>query len=272
MPQLGDNKWGKSAVRVSKVVGGSGADTFLDVDVQVLLTGDVEAAYFDGDNSAVLPTDTTKNTIYALARDHLTEDLEGFARRLAEHMIAKAGIWTASATVRSRRWERHTSTGFVGGGPERRIARVSLGAESDETVAGIEGLVVLKTTGSAFTGFPHDEYTTLPEAEDRLLSTSISASWGYEPCPDDTTATWEAVRGLLLERFFEDWSASVQHQGWQMAESVLSEVPEIASITFSLPNQHHLAVDLARFGLSGSPVVFQPVSEPYGDIRFTVER
>lgn len=273
MADLGANRWGKSGVRLSKLIRGDSQDEFLDLEFQVLLAGDVDAAYLEGDNAAVLPTDTTRNTIYALAQDHLTGDLESFAAFLCDHMVAKAGIESADVTIRQRRWRREGLTGFTGGSSERRLAHVRADESgSRETEAGIEGLVVLKTGGSAFAGFPRDEFTVLPEAEDRVLSTSINARWVYTDLPADTTRAWETVRAILLERFFADWSASVQHQGWLMAKAVLDTVPEIAEISFELPNQHHLPFDLTRFGLEDKHIVFHPVSEPYGDIRFTVGR
>src|SRR5690606_228931 len=131
-------------------------------------------------------------------------------------------------------------------------------------------LLVLKTAGSAFEGFPKDDYTILPETDDRILSTTIHARWGYDPFPADTTATWQKIRSILVERFFSDWSASVQHQGWLMGQAVLEEVTEVSDIEFRLPNQHHLSFHLDRFGIEDRGVVFQPVSEPYGDIRFTI--
>ena len=56
---LGANRWGKSEVRVSKVLPG---DEFVDITVQVLLEGDVGPAHTEGDNVNVLPTDTMRNT------------------------------------------------------------------------------------------------------------------------------------------------------------------------------------------------------------------
>lgn len=271
MAHLGSNRWGKSEVRLSKVHRGAGRDDFSDVTVRVLLQGDVEAAHTDGVNSHVLPTDTMRNTIYGLAQDGLTRDLEAFGAVLCDHFVQHPHIHTASASISENLWSRQTDTGFIGGGSERRIARVTRGDETSDS-AGVEGLVVLKTRGSAFTGFPEDDFTILPEKDDRLLATSVSADWIYESMPEDTTTTWATVRSTIIERFFGDWSASVQHQGYQMAEAVLEAVPEISQISFRLPNQHHLEFDLERFGLNDRGLVFHPVSEPYGDIAFTVHR
>jgi urate oxidase len=268
---LGANRWGKSEVRVSKVIRGEGADDFIDLSVQVLLQGDVEAAHTVGDNSAVLPTDTMRNAIYGLAQDHLTRDLERFGDVLCRHFLGKAGIAEAAVTLQERIWVRETRNGFLGGGSERRTARVARGTR-ESTSAGIEGLLVLKTGDSAFTGFPRDEFTILPEASDRLLATSVTADWDYLTIPTDTSATWGLVRRALIDHFFTDPSASVQHQGYLMGEAVLAAVGEISEVRFRLPNQHHLPFDLARFGMDWHGTVFHPVSEPYGDIYLTVTR
>jgi urate oxidase len=268
---LGANSWGKTDVRVSKVLRDAERDDFLDLVVAVRLEGDVAAAHTDGDNSMVVPTDTMRNTVYGFAHSHLDRDLEGFAGVLCDHFLDAPGVDVAIVSVTERRWDRVTSHGFVGGGSERRVARVTRGSR-ESTEAGVEGLVLLKTTGSAFTGFPRDAYTVLPEAEDRLLATSVTAEWAYQPVPEDTTSTWSLVRRTLVERFQADWSASVQHQGHQMGEAVLAAVPEVTEISLHLPNQHHLPFDVTRFGVDDTGTVFQPVSEPYGDIRLTVVR
>ena len=265
---LGANRWGKSGVRVSKVFD---EGDFIDVTVQVLLQGDVDAAHTKGDNSAVLPTDTMRNTIYGLAQESLDRDLEGFGEVLCQRFLEREAIRTAVVTIYESIWDRQTAHGYIGGGSERRKARVARGGDVS-TSAGVEGLVVLKTGGSAFEGFPRDEFTILPEASDRLLATSVTADWVYSEVPSDTGGTWQQVRDLLVEHFFSDWSASVQHQGYLMGEAVLAAVGEIDAISFRLPNQHHLPFDLTRFGMEWEGTVFHPVSEPYGDIYLTVTR
>jgi urate oxidase len=212
-----------------------------------------------------------RNTIYGLAQEHLNRDLERFGEVLCGHFLEKSAIDGAVVKIEERIWNRQSDTGFIGGGSERRIARVARGV-AESTAAGVEGLVVLKTTGSAFKGFPKDEFTILPEASHRLLATSITADWTYSSLPADTWATWETVRGILVDHFFSDWSASVQHQGYQMGEAVLTTVDEIRDISFRLPNQHHLPFDLTRFGMPWNNTVFHPVTEPYGDIYLTVIR
>lgn len=268
---LGDNRWGKSDIRVSKVLRSDDGDDFIDLSVQVLLRGDVAAAHTRGDNAHVVPTDTMRNTVYGLAQNELDRDLERFGEALCAHFLDKDGIDEVEVAMAEHLWSRATPTGFVGGGSQQRTARVLRGAVA-VTMAGVEGLVVLKTTGSAFEGFPKDEFTILPEASDRLLATSIAADWVYSRLPDDTTAIWASVREILVDHFFSDWSGSVQHQGYLMGEAVLEAVSEIDEVSFRLPNQHHLPFDLTPFGLDWDNTVFHPVAEPFGDIYLTVRR
>lgn len=62
MSRLGDNSWGKTSVRVSKIHRGDDEHGFSELTVDVQLTGEVEDAYVRGDNARVLPTDTMRNT------------------------------------------------------------------------------------------------------------------------------------------------------------------------------------------------------------------
>jgi urate oxidase len=272
MARLDKSRWGKTDVRVSKIHRSDTGDDFSDLTVQVALEGKVEPAHIMGDNSAVLPTDTMRNTVYCLAQDHLGRDLEAFAAFLCDHFLGADDVNRATVIISERLWSRHGETGYIGGRSERRTARVTKGDDAGTTWAGVEGLVVLKTTGSGFSGFPRDRYTVLPEAEDRILATSVTATWRYSAVPEDTTRVWDTARNTLVERFFADWSASVQHQGWMMAVGLLEAIPEIDEVEFRLPNQHHLPFDVSRFGIDDRGIVFQPVSEPYGDIGLTVTR
>lgn len=271
MTQLGGNSWGKSAVRVSKMYRGEVADDLSDVTVSILLEGDVEAAHVEGDNQNVLPTDTIRNTVYGLAQEHLSKDLERFGVVLAEHFLSRDTVDQAGVHIEETIWQRETATGFLGGGSVRRLARIGRGRGSYSR-GGVSGLVVLKTSGSAFSGFPKDDFTLLAEKEDRLLATSITAEWDYSDLPDDTADTWGLVCRTMIDSFFGESSQSLQQQGYLMGEAVLEAVAEISEISLHLPNQHHLDFDLTRFGLPDHGVVFHPVTEPYGDIALTVRR
>jgi urate oxidase len=149
---------------------------------------------------------------------------------------------------------------------------VTSGANGERVEAGLADLDVLKTTGSAFAGFPRDAYTTLAETGDRILATAIEARWTYTGAAHDWEASWAAARRLLCEVFAEHDSRSVQHTLYAMGERVLAGLPAVEEIHLRLPNRHHLLADLAPFGLDNPNLVFVATSEPYGLIEATLRR
>jgi urate oxidase len=138
--------------------------------------------------------------------------------------------------------------------------------------AGIEGLGLLKTTGSGFAGFLRDGYTTLKETDDRILATDVEARWKYTRPPRDYAGAWSAVRASLVETFARQQSVSVQQTLYAMGEAALARCGEIGEIRLILPNRHHLLVDLAPFGLDNPNEIFMPTREPYGRIEAVIVR
>ena len=93
--------------------------------------------------------------------------------------------------------------------------------------AGVKHLLILKSSNSAFTGFLRDEYTTLADAADRILATSLTATWRYRSHDVDFGPSWQAVRRTLLEAFAEHDSQSVQHTMYAMGQAVLDSVADV---------------------------------------------
>jgi urate oxidase len=267
--------YGKSDIRLVKVSRGDDRHELSDVTVDVSLEGDFRAAHKDGDNSALLATDTMRNAVYALAAQNAVDDLEEFARVLVEHFVA-AGPTVERARVQlvEHPWARlgDQPHAFQRAGGGDRIAVVSGDGHHARVEAGIEGLELLRTTGSGWSGFLRDRYTTLPDTEDRILATAVSVRWRYAERGIDFGAAWHAARGALLDSFADHYSPSVQFTLQRMGEAVLRAVEAVERVHLSLPNRHHLLYDLERFGLSNDNQVFHATTEPYGLIEGTVER
>jgi len=277
---LGQNNYGKSRVRLVRVARHPDRHDITDLTVDVALEGAFEAAHVRGDNSGMLATDTMRNTVYALAHGHPVEDVERFGMRLVERFVA-AGPSVSRARIHlvEHPWARLTTAGgaahehaFQRAGDGDRVATVSGDGTSVEIEAGIDGLVVLKTTGSGWEGYLRDEYTSLAETDDRIMATEITARWIYRDTDVDFTPSWQAVRAVVLEAFGDHYSPSVQFTLHRMGEAVLEARPEVQRISFSLPNKHHLLYDLSRFGLENDHEIFHATDEPYGLIEGTVER
>src|SRR5262245_32133610 len=187
---LGDNRYGKAEVRLVRVVRDGTRHELRDLTVSVALAGDLAATHIDGDNAKVLPTDTQKNTVYAFASRYGVGAIEDFGLLLARHFVeSQPSIHRARVSIMEHGWQRLGPHSFQQSGPESRTATVTCDADEAWVVSGVADLVLLNLTGSEFTSFVTDEYTTLPEAKDRILATAVSAQWRHASA---SSPDWDA--------------------------------------------------------------------------------
>jgi urate oxidase len=220
-----------------------------------------------------------KNTVYALAKDHPIEDIESFGMHLAEHFLSNnPSVSRVTLDLAQRGWEPLAVEGsphphaFERAGEEKATARVTRDRSGASVESGLEELRILKSKHSAFTGFRTDPYTTLKETRDRVFATAIKASWLYARPDLPFARLRDSIRAALLEAFAKHESASVQHTLDAMGEAVLGRHPDVREIRLTLPNKHHLLVDLSPFGLTNENEIFVATEEPYGLIEATLKR
>jgi urate oxidase len=279
MARLIWNGYGKAAVRLVKVDRGPAQHHLHDLTVDTQLQGDFEAAHLSGDNAVVLPTDTMKNTVYAFAREGPVDPPESFAERLGRHFLtACPAARRAVVSVFVHGWSRagaHSREhphAFVRGTAERRIARVTVDAVGAAVEAGVDGVGLLKTADSAFTGFLREGHTTLVETRDRIFATELEAEWRYKSTSPSWNEAWAAVRAALVGTFADHRSESVQQTLYAMGTAALDACGEVTEIRLLLPNRHHLLVDLTPFDLDNPNQVFVATQEPYGRIEAVIAR
>ena len=278
---LGPNQYGKAEIRVVRIVRDTPRHQIRDLTVSTSLRGRFEDAHVTGDQGAVLPTDTQKNTVFAFAKEKGIGAIEDYALTLADRFLeASPAADGARVEVEEQTWERieDHDHAFVRGGSGVRTTVVNVeGRDADRrayVVSGVRDLVVLKSTGSEFRGFLEDRYTTLAETDDRILATSLVARWRYDR-PEhgqDWDGSFAAIKALLLRRFAEIHSHALQETLYGMGRAVLEQHPEVAEIRFSAPNKHHFPVDLTPFGLENPGEVFVAADRPYGLIEASVVR
>jgi urate oxidase len=276
---LGPNQYGKAEVRLVTVNRTGPVHEIKDLTVSTSLRGDLAATHLTGDNAGVLATDTQKNTVYAFAKESPVGDIEDFALRLGWHFVGEYGnITGARILIEEHGWDRIAVDGkphdhsFTRAGNEKRTTAVTVDGDRSWVVSGLTDLVVLKSTGSEFHGFPRDKYTTLPETDDRILATAVTARWRYQGSDLDWSKSFTEIRRVMLEKFATLHSYSLQQTLYAMGEAALRERPEVAEIRLSLPNKHHFLVDLTPFGLDNDNEVFYAADRPYGLIEGTVLR
>jgi urate oxidase len=286
MPILGQNQYGKAENRVVKITRDGATHHIKDLNVSVSLSGDMDEVHYSGSNANVLPTDTTKNTVYAFAKEHGIESAEQFGIHLARHFVtSQPAIHRARIRIEEYAWERieHSGEGahsFVRQGRETRLTQITYDGSAWEVVSGLKDLVVMNSTDSEFWGYVKDKYTTLPEAHDRILATQVSARWRFNWSDDeqqmpDWEKSYEQVRKHMLQAFAETYSLSLQQTLYRMGARIIDNRSEIDEVRFSLPNKHHFLVDLEPFGLKNATAdgaVYFAADRPYGLIEATVLR
>jgi urate oxidase len=280
MAKLGGNRYGKSRVRLSRITRHGDRHDFNEWSVHVLLEGDFETTYTEADNSKVLPTDTMKNTVYYVARGSNAATIEEFAMELGDYLLANnAQVSGVKVEIEERSWERMVvdgspeSTTFKLGGPELQTVRAVRDQGRTWSISsGVNGLTILKTTKSAFTGYIKDKLTTLKPATDRIFGTRATVKWDYASAAQDFAQVRARVVAALLKEFAAHNSMSVQHTLFDMGNAALEAAPEIARIHLTMPNLHHLLADLSPFGQDNPNHIFVPIDEPHGYIEATIER
>ena len=271
---LQQHQYGKRAIRLVTVTRDGERHELTDLDVDIAVSGDFEPTYLTGDNTGVLATDSQKNTVYAFAKRYGVNRIEDFALLLARHFVREQpAVRRARVAIRRHHWDRVTPRhSFVRQEGELRTVTVTHGEDGTWVVGGLTGLTLLNSTDSEFKGFERDPYTTLPEAGDRILATSVSADWRYEGTSGDWDAWHARVRDALVESFSDTYSRSLQQTLYTMGRTVLDACPAVAEIRLSLPNRHHIAVDLSPFGLDNPNEVFVATDQPHGLIEGALMR
>jgi len=274
------NSYGKSRVRLTKVVRHADRHDIFEFTVAITLKGDFAASYTDGDNSNVIATDSMRNTVYVLAKESAFDSPDRFARLLANHFVSTYDqVASADIAVDQTLLTRITLDGkphehaFTGGSNEKRTARCSLNAGGPpQATGGITGLVVLKSAGSEFVDFVNDRFRTLPDSTDRIFATTVDAAWRFTSPDADPNATYAAARDAVVKTFAEHYSRSVQETLLEIGNNILAACPAVDRVDLSLPNQHRVPFNLEPFGHDNPAEIFVTTDEPAGQIQGTVER
>jgi urate oxidase len=278
---LGHNSYGKSNVRLTKVVRNGPRHELFEITANVQLEGDFAAAYREGDNRACIATDSMKNTVYVLAKEHQFDSIEQFALILVRHFLATyPQVSAALIELTQSSWQRIAVEGkphdhaFTSAGPQLRYARAVLdrSGRAPGLHGGVRGLLVLKTTGSEWRDFVDDRYRTLKDTRDRIMATRVDADWDYNALDGDFTAHAKAIDDTILTTFATKHSLGVQQTLKDMGDAALAACDAIDSISFTLPNLHRIPFNLEPFGLTFENDIFVATDEPYGLIKGTITR
>jgi urate oxidase len=271
--------YGKDRVRVMRLDRRDDRHVARELSVRAMLTGTFDGAFTDGDNSTSVATDTVKNVINIVARENVSLGSEMFCAAVAHRLLdLYASVDSVTVTGHETKWSRLAVDGaphahsFVLDSNGRPFATVVASRDGITTRSGVSGFTFMKTTRSGWEHYIQDSYTTLPETNDRILATTMDASWDWNAVPDDYEVTNAKVLATLLTVFATSHSKSMQDSLYRMGEAALAAVPELATISMACPNKHYIPINLRPFGLASDNMVFTPTDEPHGQIECTVNR
>ena len=290
---LGQNQYGKAENRVVRITRNGNRHEIRDLNVSVALSGDLDDVHLTGSNAHCLPTDTTKNTVFAYAKKFGIQSPENFGILLARHFVDDTEpIHQARIRIEEYVWDRieipdnkarfigseEIGHSFVRRNTEVRTSEIVYDGTNVQVISGLKDLVVMNSTNSEFWGYIKDEYTTLKEAYDRILATQVTARWkfGFSGAEGEQEPNWDRsyaqVRRHMLEAFAETYSYSLQQTLYGMGTRVLNNRAEVDEVRLELPNKHHFLVDLEPFGLENDNEVYYAADRMYGLIEGTVHR
>ncbi|KAI8369920.1 urate oxidase [Blakeslea trispora] len=274
-------RYGKDLVRLMRVYKEGNIQNCVELTVKLMLEGDIEVSYTKADNSVVVATGNRSENV---------DNIEVFGQEITEHVLKQySHISSVYVDIIKHKWTRlivddkpHPHS-FVRDGEDIQTTSVVHHRAGNEVhiTSGLDKLLVLKTTGSAFHGFYKDEYTTLVPTWDRIFSTSVDAKWTFSSKSPavlrkvDYKAIHAGVKKITCDTFAKDDSASVQATLYLMQQQVLAKFPAIGEISYALPNKHYVGVDMSKFNIDNTGAnasVYHPQADPSGLITATAAR
>ncbi len=230
-----------------------------EIDVEVF-GEEFILAYTHGDNRMLVATDSMKNFIIRESLAYPGATLEGLLHFLGVgfattypqmHTLTLTGReipFTPTVVPDGEGGHRPGGNLFSHGRGDRAFASISVDKPGDAIVVtghdcGLTGIELMKLTGSAFTSFLRDDYTTLPERGDRPLYVSMNVSWQYADPRDMLDlirrryVPVEQMRDLIAATFDDFVSESIQHLLHEMGQRAMRRFPQLAALRFDALNR-----------------------------------
>ena len=246
------NYYGKGDVTVYRLhrngVVPEGRSPIFGANVLLLIYGDAFwPTYTTGDNTGLIATDSMKNFIQRETMHFAGFDLESYCRFLTEKFLTTyPHVSGAKMSATEIPYDGIGDTGlaFAPDGPDRAFSHVELIREANQlrvldVRSGIRGFRLLRLGGSAFHGFVRDEYTTLPDIQNRPLHMWLDVEWTYtrvESAFQEGSITREVRR--IVKRIFDNFeSGSIQEVIYQIGSRMLEEIPDIAGVDLEANNR-----------------------------------
>jgi urate oxidase len=280
---------GVTPIPESSFVGRGNVLFAVEVDVEVFGENFLPA-YTRGDNSMVVATDTMKNFILQHALAFNGSTLEEFLDELGDQFLRtypqmerlrltgrEIAFTPARVPLAGAEGFGDSNVLFKRSNDDFRVASIDFASDGDRTIitnhrCGRVGLQLMKVTGSAFTQFLRDAYTTLPERGDRPLFIYLNVYWKYSDAAEMRSRyiPSEQVRDLVQVVFHEFVSESIQHLVHEMGKRLLDRFPQMAEVSFEGQNRTRDPMGVSE--IDPQQKVYSDPFPAYGLIKLTMSR
>lgn len=263
-------------------------------DLTIEVFGDTfMPAYTEGDNSNVVATATMTNFALRKARLYEGATQEGFLAYLARELLTQypqmeslrlstkelpfipAPITNdggATITPSDRLFApNHDSYGVA----SIDVERDGDGIKIVDHACGRVAMKLIKLTGSAFANFVHDEFTTLPDRNDRPLYIFLDMGWKYADVNNavsDDHSNYIASQQVYdhVQHTFHDFvSMSIQHLVYEMGVRLFKTFPQMSEVWFDSQNR---LWDTAAEADGDDKKVYMDPRPPFGKISLKLIR
>lgn len=269
-------------------------NTLLAAEIDIEVFGDnFLPAYTAGDNRNVVATDTMKNFVLRQALAFEGATLEGLLDFLGRQFLTTYPVMEA-LRVSGRELPFHAAPAPSGDGAFAPSSVLFSCTHGDYTTASLDftrqgdaiavsehrcgraDLQLIKVTGSAFTRFARDEFTTLPDRIDRPLFIHLDVHWRYADTADLLArdparyVAAEQVRDFVQTVFDAFVSESIQHLVHEIGTRLLARFPQLAEVSFAARN--HTWDPFAESEANPKVKVYSNPFPAYGLIGLTLRR
>ncbi len=263
---LTHGKFGESAIRLVRLLRKGDRQELRDLAVQLLLKGDFERGFTEGEALPLGGEQAIADRVYALAHEHCGDQIEPFALVLSQHILRFfPRVSEAEVEIVEQLWSRVTVSGrahnhaFTATG-EQRLARVTRSADAVQVEAGFSDLPILRILSLE------------NETASSLFSGTLTARWRYGWADVPYGLHWQQVRQVVLDTFANHVAGSAHQLLHDMAQAALDQTPSIIEMRFVLRVRRHHQADLARSGMQNDGDLLIPDAGPLGVIETTVRR
>jgi urate oxidase len=263
------------AYRLDRAGGASqGKSPVFGANVLLLLYGQAFwKTYTEGDNTDLVATDSMKNFIQRETMNFGGDDLEEYCRFLGEKFLGRyaqvEGLQISASEIPYAPLGQNAA--FAPSGPDRATSRLEINRNGIfEAASGVSGFKLLRLGGSAFRGFVQDEYTTLPDLNNRPLHMWLDLEWTYvrlEAAFSRGAVTAQARR-IVRDVFASFESGSIQQVIYQMGMKMLAEIPAMSEVHLEANNRTWDTIAERGEELG----VYTDARPPYGCLGLTLKR